>query len=120
MTAETWVGFATLVIALGTILWQLSATLTGLRQERKAMSEEITEMKEAISELRTALSRLDLVPLHDQRLTQLEKLIEAQQKQIATLWQKVFSIDRHVAVVRAVSSHDLSASDTDRPPKEDR
>lgn len=121
MSIEAWVALATLVIGLATILWQLSATLTGLRSERSQMSVEIGLMQKAIAELRAALERLDAVPLHEQRITQLEKMLDYQQKQVATLWTKVFSLDKHTAVLRAVSEHDLSSAlhDTEPPPGEE-
>ena len=113
---ELIVGLGTFIIALATILWQLSATLTELRNERRQMSGEIDEMKKAIAELRTALERLGTIPVHEQRIAQLEKVVDQQQKQIAALWSKVFSVDRHLAVVRAVTQSQHDVNDTDRPP----
>jgi len=120
LSVETWVALGTFIVVLATILWQLSATLTGLRSERTQMSAEITDMKRAIAELRAALERLDKIPLHELKIAQLEKVVDSQQKQIATLWHKVFSLDKHTAVLRATSEHDLSSfHDTDRPPEDD-
>ena len=116
MGLETVFALAGLIVTLGTVLWRLSSTLTELRQERKQMHEEIGHMKEAIAGLRNAIEKVNTIPLHGQRIEQLEKLVQAQQEQLSTLWRKVFSIDRHVAVQRAVSGHDIQV-DTDPPPK---
>jgi predicted RNase H-like nuclease (RuvC/YqgF family) len=118
MGLETVLALAGLVVTLGTVLWRLSSTLTELRQERKQMHDEIGNMKEAIFGLRNAIEKVNAIPLHEQRIAQLETLLKAQQDQISTLWRKVFSIDRHVAVQRAVSGHDIRVEDdTDPPPK---
>jgi hypothetical protein len=109
-------GVVATVIAIGSLIWRLSSLLTALSVQRASMAEEMERMLITISELREAIKRVEAIPLHEQRITQLESICKAQQSQISDMWRKLYSADKHLAVLRSQSEHDIS--DSDRPEKE--
>ncbi len=95
----------TLLGALVTVVWRTA----GLTSTMQAM---ITELRKTVEELREDLKQLKVIPLLEQRIATLEKLHDSLSHKVSSLWQKTFSLDRHVAVVqerqRPGSSPDLS------------
>ena len=109
-------GVVAIVLAVGGLIWRLSSLLTELSVQRASMQDEIRRMTATIEELREAIKRVEAVPLHEQRITQLESLMQTQQTQIRDMWRKLYSTDKHVAVLRSQSEHDIEMADTDPPP----
>ena len=108
-------GVVAIVMAIGGLIWRLSSLLTQLSVERASMADEIKRMMVTIGELREAIKRIDQLPAHELRINQLESICSRQQEQISSMWKKLYSTDKHLAVLRSHSEHDIS--DSDRPPE---
>jgi hypothetical protein len=67
-----------------------------------------TRVEMSINRLESKLGQIDMVPLVEQRLRQLEEHVHDEMKpKLANLWQKVFSHDKHIAVITRGSKPDM-------------
>jgi 5-bromo-4-chloroindolyl phosphate hydrolysis protein len=75
------------------------------------------EMQKAMSEWKDDRKQLATLALHEKDITTIKDSLIAATKRVDELWRKVFSHDKHIAVIRAQSSHDIIVNDTDPPPR---
>ena len=109
------IAFGQLIVIAG-LIWKGSAVITELKEAIKHEREARTLLASALEKVQIGLAALNTVPLHELRIKTLEDALGATSHRLDSVWRKVFSLDRHVAVVRAHSSHDIA--DSDPPPKE--
>jgi C4-dicarboxylate-specific signal transduction histidine kinase len=111
------IALATLCVSLlGSLIavtWRAAAHATTQATLTTTMQTMIAELKLAIENLREDLKQLKAIPLLEQRISTLEKLHDSLSHKVSSVWQKLFSHDRHIAVVaerqRPGSSPDLSS-----------
>lgn len=108
MTLQMWSELAAIlaVIVTGARLVQLATRL-------EISSKDATD-KLAKQELR--LERLEKIPVLERDVAALKEDLSEQRSRVATVWTKLFSHDKHIAVTRAqirASSPDLSREDED-------
>jgi 5-bromo-4-chloroindolyl phosphate hydrolysis protein len=75
------------------------------------------EMQTAMTEWKDDRKHLGTIALHEKDIGTIKDSISATTKRVDELWRKVFSHDKHIAVIRAQSSHDIILNDTDPPPR---
>lgn len=98
----------TLLGALVAVVWR-GATLVAQLQSA------VQQMREALQQMREGLESLHEIPVLRTQIGQLQEVQRAQQSQIASLWDKVFSTRLHAVRIeaestgrhRALSSHDI-------------
>ena len=101
----------TLLGSLIVTVWRASALVTQLRLALEAVRSSITKIE-------LGLSRLEMIPVHENRIGQLEQLVAHLGEKVETLWRKLFSVDKHVAVLRHQSKPDLQEVTGDSEPPE--
>lgn len=88
----------TLLGALVTIVWKAGSLVSTL-------TSALTELRATVAELKAGLEAIKDYPLIKQRVEQLEDVVHKSLTQRTdTLWQKVFSMDKHIAVRDARAS----------------
>lgn len=121
MTVTPDIAFALLaqLIFIAGILWRASSVITKLETALQKEQEDRGRLEKMVAAMNEGLRQLASIPLHEQRITQLETLLGSATQKVETMWTKIMSLDKHVAVQRALSNHDLTTADTD-PPGRDR
>ena len=78
------------------------------------------EFRKAMSDWKADRGKLGTIDLHGQRIGALEDTVRNLGARVETTWTKVFSHDRHIAVVRRdishISHHDIDTKDDSEPP----
>lgn len=120
MTEDTIVkiAFGQLLIIAG-LIWRGSAVITELKEAIRHEREARELLSSALEKVQVALAALNAVPMHELRIKTLEDAVAGLAHRLDSVWRKVFSLDKHVAVVRAHSGHDIESADTDPPPRGD-
>lgn len=98
------ISLALALLTLFGVVWK-GATIAG------EMNAGLSELRVAVMELREGLKQLQKIPLLEQRVGQIETIQTQMISRIATMWDKLFSLDKHIAIqtaVRRASSPDLS------------
>ena len=101
------VAAATLLMTLLGIVWK-GAVIAG------EMHAGLAELRATVAELKEGLKQLAEVPLLKQRVEQLEHILHSDVRgRLATVWDKLFSLDKRQAVqaARQGSSPDLDKDD---------
>jgi hypothetical protein len=108
----------TLLSICVTLLGCLVATVWKAAYLVRGMTDALGELRCGIAELKAGLEALKRVPLLEQRVEQLEKIVHDEvQLKLSALWTKVFSHDKHLAVMqcRQQSQHDINLAPEAKP-----
>lgn len=97
----------TLLLALVATVWRASAMMSKLEAALDSVQKTIATMT-------AKLERLDAIPVHERRIIVLEDALRTATSRIDTVWRKMFSLDKRVAVARA-SSGQFDNGDSDPP-----
>lgn len=78
--------------------------------QRAESSAAIAALNAAVAEIKVAVAHLDKIPVMENELARLTDIVHEHSQRLHTAWQKLFSHDKHLAVVqvRQGSSPDLS------------
>ena len=97
--------------ALITIVWKAGSLVSTL-------TSALAELRATVSELKTGLEAIKDYPLIKKRVEQLEDIVHKSLTQrVNTVWEKIFSLQTHVAVVEARGSRpEFTAEETETKP----
>jgi hypothetical protein len=90
-------------------VWKASSLAT-------QMTSAITELRASVAKIEIGLVQLAEIPLLKQRVELIESVVNRDvREKLQTVWLKVFSHDKHIAVVRErqISQHDIEPDEDD-------
>lgn len=119
MTVTPEIGFGLLaqLVFIAGILWKASSVITRLETALSSEREDRARLEKMVATMNEGLKALAVIPLHEQRIHQLELIAGTTTSKVETMWRKIMSLDKHVAVQRALSDHNIDGGDTDPPPR---
>lgn len=103
------IGFCiTLAGTLATVLWKGSAVITRLEKDLEHQTETFSQkfdaLNKAADKLESRFQTLESIPDIQRRVGQLESFLQGNvTSRIETLWLKIMSSDKHIAVIEARS-----------------
>lgn len=90
---------AAVIVAILTAVWRMSALTSRLEHMSKAAVENLQKVDKRIEQLEKKLERLDLIPVHEQRIGALEAAKVEIVRRLEVVWDKLFST--RIQAVRA-------------------